>query len=251
MATPLLRHFLAATVFLAVAFGMLATMAETRIIDGTVVYRERMALPPEASVEVKLVDVSLADAPATTIAEITITPKGQVPIPYRLEYDSSKIVAGRSYALQARISVGGQLWFMTTTRHPVFTGGADKADILVQHVAGAVSPDSPVGRWLAEDIRGGGVIDRLQTILEIAADGAVSGTGGCNRMSGKATISGDRIRFGPIASTYMACVPAIMDQEAKFLAALQEVRGWRTDPVKRKLTLFDEGGKALIVLTQL
>src|SRR5262245_48511789 len=71
----------------------------------------------------------------------------------------------------------------------------------------------PAGRWLAENIRGGGVIDRLQTILELGADGAISGTGGCNVMRGKATISGDTIAFGPIASTRKACSPAVMNQE--------------------------------------
>jgi heat shock protein HslJ len=86
----------------------------------------------------------------------------------------------------------------------VFAGGANKTDIVVQRVGKAPDtplPISPVGRWLAEDIRSGGVIDRLQTVLEIAADGTVSGSGGCNAMRGKATISGETIVFGPIAVT--------------------------------------------------
>lgn len=85
---------------------------------------------------------------------------------------------------------------------------------------------SPIGRWLAEDIRGGGVIDNLQTVLEIAEDGKVSGSGGCNRMSAVATVSGEDITFGPIAATRMACAPASMNQETKFFAALAEARTW-------------------------
>lgn len=225
----------------------IAALAETKTLNGTVAYRERIALPPNASVEVKLVDVSRADAPAKTIAEITISPKGQVPVPYRLEYDDAAIVAGRSYALQARITAGERLLFINTARHPIFTGGTDKTDILVQHVAAGASP---TGRWLAEDIRGGGVIDRLQTVLEIAEDGTVAGTGGCNRMSGKAAISGDGITFGPIAATNMACTPAAMDQEGKFFAALRQVRKWRVDPTRRKLVLLDENSNALVVLAR-
>jgi putative lipoprotein len=110
---------------------------------------------------------------------------------------------------------------------------------------------SPAGHWLAEDIRGGGVIDSLQTILEIAEDGAISGTGGCNRMAGKATISGDSIAFGRIAATRRACAPATMDQEAKFLAALEEVRAWRVDPSRGKLTLLDESDNALVVFARM
>lgn len=111
--------------------------------------------------------------------------------------------------------------------------------------------NSPVGRWLAEDVDGGGVIDRLQTILEIAEDGAVSGTGGCNRMIGKATIAGNALTFGTIASTQMACTPAAMAQERKFFDALEKVRSWRVDIQRRKLTLLDAQGKPLVVFARM
>ncbi|MCA0317719.1 MAG: YbaY family lipoprotein [Proteobacteria bacterium] len=230
-----------------------AAMAETRTLRGTVTYRERMALPPSAVVEVKLVDISLADAPSRTIAEMTKTGPGQVPIPYELRFDSAEILPRHSYALQARITVDGRLWFITTTRHSVFAGGADSTEIRVERVGdtGAVSPAAPTGRWLAENIDSGGVIDRLQTVLEIAADGSVSGSGGCNRMAGKATIAGDRISFGPIASTNMACVPAAMDQEQKFFAALRRAQSWSFNAAMQKLTLRDADGKPIVVFSRM
>lgn len=245
------RRFAIAAAALATTLHALAAMAETRTLAGTVAYRERIALPRSAVLEVKLVDVSRADAPSATVAETSVSPEGQVPIPYRLPYDDTRIVSGRSYALQARIVVDGQPWFATTTRHSVFAGGVDKTDILVERVR--ATPDgaraaSPAGKWLAEDIRGGGVIDRLQVVLEIAADGAISGTGGCNRMTGKATISEDKITFGPIAATRMACTPAAMEQEGRFFVALRDARAWRIDPTRRKLALLDENGKAVVVL---
>ena len=107
------------------------------------------------------------------------------------------------------------------------------------------------GRWLAEDIRNGGVIDRLQTVLELGADGAVSGSGGCNRMTGQAVIAGDGITFGPLASTKMACVPAAMNQERKFFDALRDVRRWRVDPVRRKLILIDAKSQSVVVLARM
>ena len=233
-------------------------MAKPRTLTGTVMYRERMALPPSAVVEVKLLDVSLADAPAGVIAQTVIRPRGQVPIPYRLAFNDVKILPGHTYALRASIRAGGRLLFTSTTHQPVLTGGADQTEILVQRVA--EQPPTPTdanaalplqGRWLAEDIRQGGVIDRLQTVLEIGADGAISGTGGCNRMAGKATITGDAIAFGPLASTNMACTPAAMDQEAKFFAALRDVRTWRIDPLRRKLALLGADGKPLIVFARM
>lgn len=233
-------------------FHSSSASAKSKTLIGTVAYRERIVLPPSAAVEVRLLDVSRADAPSKTIARTLIRPAGQVPIPYRLRFDASKMEPRHNYALHAQITVDGQLWFTSTTHHPVFTGGTDKTDILVQRVSKSPSASlkHPTGRWLAEDIRGGGVIDRLQTVLEIAKDGAINGTGGCNRMSGKAVISGNTITFGSIASTKMACTPAAMDQEAKFFAALRDVRTWRIDPTRQKLVLLARG-KAVIVLSKM
>jgi putative lipoprotein len=141
---------------------------------------------------------------------------------------------------------------MTTTRRSLGFSIALSALGLALHGAPAAAATAgPAGRWLAEDIRGGGVIDRLQTILEIAGDGSVSGTGGCNRMAGKAVIAGDRITFGPLASTKMACPPAAMNQERKFFDALGDARAWRVDPVRRKLVLLDTEGKSILVLTRM
>jgi putative lipoprotein len=227
--------------------------AEARTISGKVVYRERMMLPPGAVIEIKLLDVSLADAPAKTISETRITDAKASPIPYTLRYDSAQIEPRRTYALQARIQQGDRLLFINTTRHAVFAGGKDDGEIQVEHVAAQVpqSPSSPVGHWLAEDIRGGGVIDNLQSVLEISGNGAVSGSGGCNRLHGQATISGASLSFGAIASTRMACPPAVMDQESKFLSALEAVRSFRVDSQQRKLFLLDAAGQTVMRLSAL
>ncbi|WP_137937437.1 YbaY family lipoprotein [Chitinivorax sp. B] len=90
------------------------------VLKGGVVYRERMALPPNAKVQVRLDDVSLMDVAATTIAQQTIQTKGkQVPIAFKLRYPANKLEAKRQYALTARIEVDGKLWFINTTSHPV------------------------------------------------------------------------------------------------------------------------------------
>jgi putative lipoprotein len=116
-----------------------AAMAEPKTLSGTVTYRERIALPPGAVIEVRLVDVSRADAPSTTIAETSVKSTGQVPVAYRLQYDDAQIRPGRSYALQARITVDDRLWFITG-HHPVFVSGPDNTDIVVQRVS--AKPDA-------------------------------------------------------------------------------------------------------------
>lgn len=110
--------------------------ARDTMLMGTVNFRERMALPPNATVLVQLVDISLADAPAKVIAEDRITGAAGSPIPYRLKFDQTQIKPRHSYALQARISDGDQLLFINTTRHAVFAGGRNNTRILVQRVDG-------------------------------------------------------------------------------------------------------------------
>jgi heat shock protein HslJ len=108
------------------------------------------------------------------------------------------------------------------------------------------APQAPTGKWLAEDIDGGGVIDRLQTTLTIRDDGMVNGMGGCNSYAGSAHFDATTIKFLPLVSTRMACSPAVMNQEAKFHAALGKARGWRIDEAQRKLILLDRHGYDVI-----
>jgi len=92
-------------------------------VSGTVYYLQRIALPPDAKIEVKLVDISKQDVPAVTIAEQKITNPGQVPIPFELWYDPAKIDSHMTYAVQARIERGGKLLFISTRVFPVITRG--------------------------------------------------------------------------------------------------------------------------------
>ena len=105
---------LAGALFMPAAFG-----AEERKIQGEVTYRERIALPPNAVLTVQFRDVSLADAPAAIIAERKIEPAGQVPIQFELAFDPAVIQPKTTYALQARITVDDQLWFVNDDRHTI------------------------------------------------------------------------------------------------------------------------------------
>jgi heat shock protein HslJ len=75
--------------------------------------------------------------------------------------------------------------------------------------------------WIVEDINGSGVIDMAQTSIAFSDDNSVSGSGGCNRFSGSYQITGEGIRFGPIAATRKACAMALMDQELAFFEVLE------------------------------
>lgn len=231
--------------------------AASPVLSGRIYYRERIVLPADARVEVSLLDVARADAPARTIATRGFPALQRNPLPFVLAYDPAQVAPGGRYGLRARILSGDALLFTSTGHHPVLGGGAGDTEIRVVQVAAgsggtpAPQPASPVGRWQLEDIRGGGVLDRVRTVLEIDPGGRVSGTGGCNRLAARALMSDKTITFAMVATTRMACPPAVMAQEQSFLAALAEVRSWRVDEASRKLYLTAEDGKPLLLFSAL
>lgn len=95
--------------------------------------------------------------------------------------------------------------------------------------------------WVAEDIDGKGVIDNAQSTLVFGTDGRVSGRAACNQYGGKVTLNGASMIVDQVFSTKMACAAeALMDQETRFLEALQATRSYRMDGTK--LVLLDGSG---------
>lgn len=249
--SPVSRRALAG-LLLAATLPATPALAAPRSLRGTVSFRERMALPPGAIVEVKLLDVSLADAPARTIAETRVSGR-RIPAPWTLRFDDRRIDPRHSYALQARIIDGDRLLFITAERHSVFTGGPDNTDIWVQRVAGQDQPPapaaSPIGNWRLVSLGDTETPASIATTLTIAADGKVSGRGGCNGFGGNAAIQGRVIRFSRMVSTMMACEPDKMAQEQRFLKTLERVHRWSIQRQSGRLVLLDRGGRPLMTLT--
>jgi putative lipoprotein len=89
-------------------------------IAGTVAYRQRIALPPDAVVKVTLADVTAADAPAKVIANLTFATEGrQVPLPFSLRFDGSRLDPNRVYSVSARIDQGARMLFVTDSANRV------------------------------------------------------------------------------------------------------------------------------------
>ncbi|NEQ47755.1 MAG: hypothetical protein F6K00_31185 [Leptolyngbya sp. SIOISBB] len=105
-------------------------------ITGTVTYRERIALPPDATVVVTLEDVSRADTHSTVIAgDIIHTSGQQVPIPYSVTYDPADIVPQNRYVVRAQIFYDGDLSWTSTTAYPVITqDNPTDVEIMVQQI---------------------------------------------------------------------------------------------------------------------
>ncbi|MBW4542814.1 MAG: YbaY family lipoprotein [Myxacorys chilensis ATA2-1-KO14] len=110
--------------------------SNTSSVSGTVSYLQRIALPPNAVVEVQLQDVSRADAPAVTISEQTIPLNGrQVPIPFSLSYDSATIRPTNTYTIAARILIDGKARWRNTSAYRVITQGKPTSvDVIVNQI---------------------------------------------------------------------------------------------------------------------
>jgi len=89
---------------------------------------------------------------------------------------------------------------MKTTKTLVATGGLALA--LAFALAGC-APATPSGSTGAAGTWGTDAPGEPQLVL--AEDGSLSGTDGCNRLTGSWTQEGSTVDFGEVASTMMAC----------------------------------------------
>lgn len=142
--TPIALNVLSMTTVQALPSPFLQSQARsTAKVSGTVTYLQRIALPPNAIVEVKLQEVSRLDAPAVTLAEQTIPTEGrQVPFAFELSYDTSQINPSYTYVVQARILVDGELRWINNTAYRVITqGNPTTVEIIVQPARPSLSTE--------------------------------------------------------------------------------------------------------------
>lgn len=246
-----MMRWIAAAVW-ALAFVAGGMPAAAGVLSGEVFYRERVALPPNAVLEISLVDVTRPGGLGELVASTQVRPNRQVPIRFEIRYGDDDVDPRRSYAVRANILADGRLLFVSARSERVLTHGHPSSVRI--HMApvvslAAVGSNGMVGQgWLVEDIGGRGVVDNVRTTIAIAAGGEVTGSGGCNRLRGTAQIDGSSLAFGPIVTTRMMCPPAVMDQEGKFLRALELTRAFRIDGPYLKF--LDRDGAELVRFTQ-
>jgi putative lipoprotein len=117
-------------------------------VAGTITYRERIALPKSARVEIQLVDATDTNETSPLIAERLIDQPGQVPIAFSLAYDPATVKTNRTYALRVRIRVGDDVWFASPFDLRVLTqGNPDQVEVQLDRVsAGGAMHDSVLPR---------------------------------------------------------------------------------------------------------
>lgn len=227
--------------------------------SGQVAYRERMALPPDASLVVNL--VSLPGLTRVAGAHAALGGKASSPIQFTLNVRSDVLAAGGSYGLVAEIWTGGYPIF--TNVQPVPVDPSAPAGILIpvqyftpppheapQQILPPLETPNPLLDvvWTVTSIGGDPVQPPDKITLSIAADYRVGGSGGCNSYFAEADFTDKPLSFSPIAGTKMACDPASMAQETRFFAALGATVGYEL--AGATLKLFDAAGVALVGLVR-
>ena len=133
----------------------------------------------------------------------------------------------------------------TVTGDALELTNADGATVL--RFRAGTGPDLVGATWVARGVNnGGGVVssvalDAAHVTALFAADGRVSGSGGCNGFGGSYTLDGGSMRIGPVTATRKACIEpqGVGELEAWYFAALERVARWSIQEDRLQLRSAD------------
>jgi heat shock protein HslJ len=137
----------------------------------------------------------------------------------------------------------------TGTMLTILTGSSPPGKLVFRAgpAEAAPVPEAIAGDWsLIQMTKDGDAITLVagsRPAAHFAADGNLSGTGGCNRYSGRyvlpvtGSISSGSLSIGPLATTMMACAGPVMTQEDTYLGILGNAASWEVDSTSGTLTL--------------
>jgi heat shock protein HslJ len=133
----------------------------------------------------------------------------------------------------------------------ILEGGGTRIAFTDRAVA---DPDRPLAgpEWILDTLldkqAAGSVPAGVQATLTFGADGRLTGSGGCNQLTGSYTATGDRITFTAVGSTKMACPGGERDRVERAVMAV--LRGEVTYTIEaNRLTLTAPDGTGLGLTT--
>ena len=159
-------------------------------------------LPPGTRLALGSAVIEVTDMPHTGCAKFTA----------RFGSDATRFVnspRGRALRLRgmnARVVEPGRVRRGDTIRKLAFERGADLG------LSGGT-------RWTSSSSRASRWSSATRSAPHLVLDevsSRLSGSGGCNRLAGSYEVGDEGLRFGPIASTRMACSEAAMERESAF-----------------------------------
>lgn len=182
-----------------------------------------------------------ATGPATTLR------CGRQEITVRANAEQAEITVGaKRYLLQAQRSASGARYASSAYPGTSYWSKGDGGMLMIDGKAypecatpaatttpvvapaeGGPPRDLTVREWVVESIDGRAVAANSRTTLTFDPTGQIAGRAGCNRYTGAYSLQGAQLSVSGVTTTRMICVPALMDQEARFLGLLDQVRSYQ------------------------
>lgn len=226
-----------------------------KTLSVTVSFRERIALPPGAQLDVQVLEVANPNRHPGAIVSQRFA-MATVPMTVSLIYDPQVVDNKTRYAVFAAIRTQNGQQIFRATRTLEGLDGSDQAAVdLVLMMVPEADMNAAVPRrisgvaWTVTEVFGEAWPNDDPAALVIDDEMNVSAFGGCNRFRGHLQLSGRGLAFPDnFAGTMMACPDEVEAQERRFLAALMQV----SDYVRygAGLVMTDAEGRAVLHLVE-
>lgn len=114
-------------------------------VTGTVGYRERLILPADSVVVVRLDDVTRGTSYPAVVSEQRIVPTSNAPIRFAVPYSRTDINPHGTYVVNAWIEQGGRVLFRNANMYQVLTKSAPSSNIHVELEQVVAATPAPAG----------------------------------------------------------------------------------------------------------
>lgn len=215
--------------WVAVAALSAAPPVFAQMLAGRAALPEHVATPAGAVLEVALVDLSALDEDEHLLGTQRIENPGATPMRFSVPYDRRRLLASHRYVVRAVLRVNGAPGY--AGEEPLPGTPTHGVVHLALHAVDGAPAAPPVrslptlsgSEWRAVEIDGQPVNSANPAAVPALAFGdgeRLQGVAGCNRLSGHYEAGEGTLRTDSLVTTRMACPPATMALETRFLAAL-------------------------------
>lgn len=226
-----------------------AVPAAAADLRGEATLSQPFPLPPDAVLDVQLIEMGAAGQDATVLRGRSRTPiSGRSPLPFTVPYLDAAVRPGGRYVLRATIHQADRLLFRTPEAVAVLTGTPAPLRLLLQPVAEAPLRGLLWLRAPAASVAAPADAPRQEQQFRLdPLSRELTGSGDCNRFIGTFVLRADSLKLEPAAATMLDCEPEVKADESRFIADLLKVRRWRLD-AEGRLELLDQNGDQLLLM---
>lgn len=222
-------------------------------VTGSARFEAVTALPPNAVLEVSVVDVSRADGHAFPLARSSGSASGAQPLRFSIPVDSRLVQERGSYSVRAEVLLDGKALFVTDSAYLVLGhSGTTNADVVLRPVdtrAAAVGQKIENVRWVLVSLDGQPLPTTPGAMphFTLSTSGLrVTVFGGCNELVGTYRLNGQALEMLRGPRREMQVCAQDMERERAFLFALATTEQWAMEG--QRLRLLDRLGAQVALL---